>query len=288
MVYGKCYNDCMNIGAHVSIAGGVQEAPLNAAKSGCECFQMFSRSPRGGPAPDLNKEVVTAFNDNCKQKKITNYYIHTPYYINLASAKDKISKASVRVIRDELERASVLGARAVMTHLGSAKDLGPKKALQQTIAGVRDILNGYTGSAQFLIENSAGSGGTIIGDTFEQIGAIISAHKEHDIGVCFDTCHAFVSGYDLRTSAAVETTFKEFDKHIGLKKLKLIHANDTQKELGSHVDRHEHIGLGQIGEKGFRALMQHPALRLVDWILETPHDGKEIKDLTNLKKFRDA
>jgi len=278
----------MNIGVHVSIAGGVQEAPLNAAKTGCECFQMFSRSPRGGPAPVLDEETLAAFYDNCKKGDIKNYYIHTPYYINLASAKDKISESSIRIIREELERASILGARAVMTHLGSAKDLGQKKALQQTITGIRKILKGYTGSAQFLIENSAGSGGTIIGNTFEEIGAIVSANKEYDIGVCFDTCHAFVSGYDLRTKTAVETTFKAFDKHIGSKRLKLIHANDTQKELGSHVDRHEHIGHGQIGEKGFRALMQHSALRSVDWILETPRDGKHISDLKNLKKFRNA
>jgi len=278
----------MNIGAHVSIAGGVQEAPLNAAQAGCECFQMFSRSPRGGPAPVLGKQTVAAFQDNCKKGNIKNYYIHTPYFINLASAKEKVSLASIRVIREELERASLLGARAVMTHLGSAKDLGPEKALQQTITGVRKILKGYAGSAQFLIENSAGSGGTIMGGTFEQIGAIIKANKEFDIGVCFDTCHAFVSGYDLRTTAAVKKTLKEFEKHIGLKKLKLVHANDTQKDLGSHVDRHEHIGLGQIEEKGFRALMQNPALRSVDWILETPRDGKKINDLKTLKKLRNA
>ncbi len=278
----------MNIGAHVSIAGGVQEAPLNAAQAGCECFQMFSRSPRGGPAPVLGEETLSAFQNNCKKGNIKNYYIHTPYFINLASAKEKVSLASIRVIREELERASLLGARAVMTHLGSAKDLGQEKALQQTIIGVRKIMIGYKGSAQFLIENSAGSGGTIMGCTFEQIGAIIKANKEYDIGVCFDTCHAFVSGYDLRTTAEVKKTLKEFKKHIGLKKLKLIHANDTQKELGSHIDRHEHIGLGQIGEKGFRAMMQHTLLRSVDWILETPHDRREISDLKILKKFRNA
>src|SRR3989344_9172969 len=125
----------MLFGTHVSIAGGVFNAPENAAHLGCETFQMFTRSPRGGAAPKLTKEIVKQFKDNCKKHRFTNYYVHAPYYINFASSNDHIAKSSIKVIREELERCSLLGVKAVMAHLGSAKDLGEKKAIKQTIAG---------------------------------------------------------------------------------------------------------------------------------------------------------
>jgi deoxyribonuclease-4 len=278
----------MHIGAHVSIAGGAEQAPLNAAKAGCECFQMFTRSPRGGPAPVLDNEVVSQFKENCQKYKISNYYIHTPYYINLASSNNRIRFGSIKVIREDLERSSLLGAKALMTHLGSSKDLGKEQALIKVIEGVKKILDGYKGITQFLIENSAGAGGTIIGDKFEDIGAIIKALPKYDIGVCFDTCHAFVSGYDLRTKQAVEKTLENFDKLIGLSKLRLIHANDTKTDLGSHIDRHEHIGYGKIGPEGFKVLLHHPALKNIDFVLETPRDGKKINDLKILKDLRQS
>lgn len=276
----------MNIGAHVSIAGGVQNAPLNAAKIGCECFQMFTRSPQGGKAPALDEETIKEFKLNCKKFKLSNYYIHTPYYINLASANSKIRHSSIQVIRDDLERGSLLEARALMTHLGSSKDLGQKEALKKVIEGVGEIVDGYEGMTQFLIEISAGSG-NIIGDTFEEVAKIINSWPKHNIGVCFDTCHAFASGYDLRTEKAVSDTLGKFDTVIGLEKLKLIHANDAMHELGSHVDRHEHIGHGKIGREGFHALLRYHQLNNVDFILETPPGGGEgIDDMGMLKGLR--
>jgi deoxyribonuclease-4 len=274
----------MNIGAHVSIAGGVQNAPQNAAKIGCECFQMFTRSPQGGQAPKLNSQTVKEFQANCKKVKISNYYVHTPYYINLASSNNRIRYGSISVIRDDLERGLLLGAKALMTHLGSATDLGPGPALKTVVEGLRKILEGYKGKTQFLIEISAGSG-NIIGDTFEEISRIIKALPKFNIGVCFDTCHAFVSGYDLRTKAAVDQTLKQFDQKIGLEKLVLIHANDAKKGLGSHTDRHEHIGYGQIGQEGFWSLMHYPRLNNVDFILETPPGGN-VDDIKTLKNLR--
>lgn len=274
----------MKIGAHVSIAGGVQNAPQNAAKIGCECFQMFTRSPQGGKAPKLNSQTVKEFQANCKKVKISNYYVHTPYYINLASSNNRIRYGSISVIRDDLERGSLLGVKALMTHLGSATDLGPGPALKTVVEGLRKILEGYKGKTQFLMEISAGSG-NIIGDTFEEISRIIKALPKFNIGVCFDTCHAFVSGYDLRTKAAVDKTLKQFDQKIGLENLVLIHANDAKKDLGSHTDRHEHIGYGQIGQEGFRALMHYPSLNNVDFILETPPGGN-VNDIKTLKNLR--
>jgi deoxyribonuclease-4 len=277
----------MKIGAHVSIAGGVYNAPLNAAKIGCECFQMFTRSPQGGKAPVLDEATVEEFKANCQKHKLNNYYVHTPYYINLASSNNRIRHGSISVIRDDLERSSLLGVKALMTHLGSASDVGQTAALQKVIEGLGKVLTGYRGSTQFLMEISAGSG-SIIGDSFEEIGAIIQGvpnQVRDKLAVCFDTCHAFVSGYDLRTKAAVEQTLENFDQKIGFEKLVLIHANDAKKDLGSHADRHEHIGLGKIGQVGFQSLLNYPRLKNVDFILETPPDGNA-NDIKILKDLR--
>ncbi|MFH1207803.1 MAG: deoxyribonuclease IV [Patescibacteria group bacterium] len=275
----------MNIGAHVSIAGGVYNAPINASRAGCECFQMFTRSPQGGPAPVLDPDTVSAFHANMKKYKQAAVYIHTPYYINLASANNRIRFGSINVIRDELERGSILGAKALMTHLGSSADLGQKEALKKVVEGVGKISAGYKGATQFLIEISAGTG-NIIGDTFEEIGQIIKAVPEYSLGVCFDTCHAFVSGYDLRTKKAIDKTLKAFDDIIGIEKLAVIHANDAMFGIDSHKDRHEHIGHGYIGAEGFRALLHHPQLKDVDFILETPPGGKGINDINMLNELR--
>ncbi|MFA5052203.1 MAG: deoxyribonuclease IV [Patescibacteria group bacterium] len=276
----------MYIGAHVSIAGGVQNAPANAARSGCECFQMFTRSPQGGPAPVLDPTNAGEFKMNMKKFKQAAAYVHTPYYINLASAIDRISRNSVRIIREELDRGSLLGAKALMTHIGSASDLGRDKAMKQVVAGLKKIVAGYRGATRFLLEISAGSG-NIIGDTFEEIAELIKAVPEYDLGVCFDTCHAFVSGYDLRTKEAVGQTLTKFDRGIGLDKLVLVHANDAKFGLGSRKDRHEHIGYGTVGKEGFHSLLHHPKLKNVDFILETPPSEKgEINDVAMLKKLR--
>lgn len=274
----------MNIGAHVSIAGGIENAPLNAFAEKCECFQMFSRSPRGGKAPEINDEVIKKFQQNIKNNGLGNSYIHTPYYINLASNQDRVRKGSISIIREELERASLLGVKAVMTHLGSSKDFTRAKALQMVVNGIKELLIDYKGSAVFLLEIAAGSG-NIIGDSFEEIGEIIKKVNHSKVAVCFDTAHAFASGYDLRTKKDVDETLKRFDQAIGLDLLQLIHANDSKVELNAKVDRHEHIGRGEIGEEGFAVLINHPKLKSVDFILETPGEGRDV-DIRLLKKLR--
>lgn len=281
----------MLFGLHVSIAGGVFNAPINAHEKKCEAFQMFTRSPRGGKAPELTTEIVKQFKDNCKKYGYKDYYVHTPYFINYASANNRIKFGSIQVVREELERSSKLGAKALMTHLGSGKDVDEKTARKMVVEGLLKILDGYEGSTQFLIEIAAGAG-LILGASFEEIGYYIKEVEKKDkrlknkIGVCFDTCHAFASGYDLRTKVAVEKTLKEFDQQIGLKRLVLIHANDSKTEFNSRRDGHEHLGLGKIGKVGFVALVQHSKLKNIDMVLETHHDGGEIKDLKLLKSFR--
>jgi deoxyribonuclease IV len=274
------------IGLHVSAAGDVALAPQRALDDGCECFQFFSRPPQGGPAKEITSEQAEKFKIICKDNNLSSY-IHTPYYINLASATGRIYHGSVSVIREELERGSQLGVDALMTHIGSAKDLGGEKAIKKVIKGIAEILDGYTGSTRFLIENAAGAG-AIIGDSFEEIAGIINAKelKKYSIGVCLDTCHAFASGYDLRDEKTVKETFKKFDEVIGLDKLVLIHGNDSKTELDSKKDRHEHIGDGEIGKAGFEALVKLADQYNVDIVLETPKDGKELEDLKLLKKMR--
>lgn len=274
----------MLFGVHVSAAGGLENAPANAAAAGAEVFQFFSRSPRGGPAPKVTPGAAAEFRARCKQFKQAECYIHTPYYINLASTDRRIYHGSATVIRDELERGSLLGARYVMTHLGSARGVGKARAVAMVVAGLREALDGYAGSTQLLVEIAAGTG-EIIGDTFEEIGTILRGVGEPTVGVCFDTAHAFASGYDLRTPATVAATLGAFDVAIGLKRLKLIHCNDSKVDLGARRDRHEHIGLGKIGLGGFRALLARPELERVNFSLETPEDDVR-DDRGNLKVMK--
>lgn len=276
----------MQFGFHVSIAGGIFNAPLRAAERGCEVFQMFTRSPRGGAAPRLTAEIIKDFQANCRQHGFKRYYVHTPYYLNLASENIKIAGDSARIIRQELDRSSQLGATAVMTHLGSAKALPRPEALARVVTGLRMIMQDYTGSSQFLLEIAAGSG-AVIGDSFDEIAEILNQLADSRVGVCFDTAHAFASGYDLRTPETVAATFKKFDQLIDLKRLALIHGNDSKVELNSRVDRHEHIGQGKIGLAGFKTIINHPKLKNVDMIMETPdEDDWCAKNLKTVKKLR--
>ena len=273
----------MKIGAHVSIAGGIDNAPGRAAELGCEVFQIFSRSPQGGPAPKLTSELVDNFLNECEKYKISEWVVHTPYYINLANAKEATRKNSARIIREELERASVIGAAYVMTHIGSSREVGPEEGLKLCVEGVKRIMDGYDGSAKFLIEIAAGSG-HVIGGTFEEIAEIIKKSKA-DVEVCFDTQHAFGAGYDLSTKAGVKKTLDHFDATVGLDKLKISHCNDSKVELGSQKDRHEHIGEGFIGTKGFEAWFADKRTKNINLYIETKHDAVDT-DIKLLKKLR--
>lgn len=276
----------MLFGAHVSSAGGLWNAPKNAAELGCEVFQMFSRPPQGGKPAPITPEVAKKFQDAMTEHGQKAAYVHAPYFINLASAEARIRHSSVAVIRDELERGSALGCRAVMFHPGSAKGVGQEKGVGMVIEGIGRVMDGYEGSCRLLIEISAGAG-MVMGDTFEEIAAFLDGTKRGDeVGVCFDTQHAFASGYDLRTKKDVKATFDQFDKIIGLDRLVLSHCNDSLVDFEGHKDRHEHLGKGKIGLDGFRAIVSHPKLRHVDLVLETPWDGGVDEDLRLLKEFR--
>ena len=282
----------MLFGSHVSAAGGPQKAPERAASVGCEVFQFFSRPPQGGPGMKLTPDIIQQFKNNCKKYNQAESYIHTPYYINFASIVSRIRYGSIGVVREELERGSLLGAKYVMTHLGSTKQAGPKLGFHKTWRAIQRILDGYKGSSQLLLEISSGAG-DLVGSTFDELRDLIrnvesSAKYKNKVGLCLDSCHMFAAGYDLRTAGAVKKTLSEFGKKVGFKYLKLMHCNDSAGDLGDKKDRHQHLGQGQIGLAGFKALVKDARLKDVNFILETPKDNPQddVKNLTILRKFR--
>lgn len=273
------------IGAHVSSAGGASEAPKNAHKEALECFQFFSRPPQGGKAPELTPEIVQLFKKRCKQWKFRSY-IHAPYFINLASTNNRIYYGSISVLKEELARANRLGVTAMMTHIGTANGQDRVSAIQRASEALKKILDGYSGNAWFLLEISAGAG-EVIGDTFEEIAQLIHTVKHPRLGVCLDTCHAFASGYDLRTPESVDAAVQKFDAIVGLELLKVLHLNDSKGEFNGRLDRHAHIGEGKIGKTGIFAILHHPKLRKFDVILETPLSGR-FQDVKILKQLRNS
>ena len=275
----------MKFGTHVSIAGGLDMTPKRAYDLGCECFQFFTRSPRGGQPSKLDEEVIENFLSDCEKFDIQNYYVHTPYFINLASADNKIRNNSIRLIREDLERSSLLKVRSIMTHLGSSKGMERGEAIQNVAASVLKILDGYKGSSVLMLENSAGQGDTI-GDTFDEVAEILHLVDNEELGVCIDTAHMFGAGYDLRDKKSLDATLKKIESSFGLKRVMLIHGNDSKVGLGERKDRHEHIGKGKIGEGGFEAIINDSRLKHLDIIVENPPE-KVAEDIELLKKLRD-
>jgi deoxyribonuclease-4 len=278
------------IGCHVSAAGGVWNAPKNAAALKCETFQIFTRPPMGGPAPKIDSEAVAKYKAEMEKYEFGDFVVHCPYFVNFGSAKPNVYHGSISVVSEELKRANSLGAKFVMTHLGSAKDLGDEKAFEQTRKGLAEVLKKYEGSTQFLLEIAAGAG-SVIGDSFEDLANLMEPLVKFKTfgGICFDTQHAFSSGYDIRDPKSVADTFKKFNKVIGLKWLKMSHINDSKIELGGRKDRHDHIGDGKIGKNGFKALLEYwSSLEAAPFplILETEHDKVEA-DIKILKTLRD-
>lgn len=275
----------MKFGAHVSIAGGIDKAPGRAFDLGCECFQIFTRSPRGGNPPALDKDLVDSFLAACSEYGFSDYYVHTPYYINLASDKKEIRASSIAIIREELERSYTIGARYVMTHLGSAKDMLRPDAVRMVADGISNVLEGTHSPGMLLLENTAGQGATI-GDTFEELAGILEkVPPDPGLGICIDTAHLLASGYDIRTEEALQKTLDTLSAVVGLDRVKLIHGNDSKASLGERKDRHEHIGKGEVGKEGFKAIVSHAELKNLNMIVETPPEkvGEDIKLLKRLR-----
>ncbi|MCH8029451.1 MAG: deoxyribonuclease IV [Candidatus Dadabacteria bacterium] len=275
----------MKIGAHVSIAGGIDKAPKRAKECGCECFQIFTRSPRGGKAPELEPQTVKRFWSECGKYGMADYYIHIPYYLNLASVDSDIYASSLLLVAEELDRADAIRAKYVVLHPGSAGNLDVKEGIRRVVDGLRSVYDGREAwSSKLLVENTAGQG-KVIGHRFEELAEIIEGVKSPELGVCLDTAHLFASGYDMRNPKKLEKVLDEFDSIVGIERLRLIHANDSKVGLGERKDRHEHIGKGMIGLDAFRGLLRTPRLGGIDVIVETTPErvGEDINTLRRLR-----
>jgi len=275
----------IKLGLHLSIAGTIDRVVDRAVERGCDTLQMFSRNPRGWRSEKLDSEEVENFRKKLKQSGIWPVVIHTPYLLNLASPKEDVYRKSVLGLGDELRRAGELGVPYVVTHLGSHLGHGKTEGFRRIVASINNSFSEVDNEVVLLLENTAGTKNST-GSSFEDIEYIASRINDRErIGVCFDTAHAFAAGYDLVSQGAVEHTLQRFDETIGLKELKLVHLNDCKEGLGSKIDRHEHIGMGKIGEQGFINILKSPLGRL-PLILETPIDERR-NDIENLRVVRE-
>ncbi|MCQ5361974.1 MAG: deoxyribonuclease IV [Candidatus Methanomethylicia archaeon] len=261
----------MRIGVHISIAGSIDRSVERALKIGCNTFQLFTRNPRGWSFSDIPEDVVRSFKERLSKVDISPVVDHMPYLPNLATPNDEVYKKSVDTLKAELERCSQLGIPYLVTHLGSHLGSGEEKGCQRLVSALNSALE--TGpKCMILLENTSGQKNSM-GTTFEDIRAIMDRLEEPEgVGFCFDTCHAFAGGYDVKTR--IGEVLDELDKIIGLERLKVVHLNDSKGDLGSHLDRHEHIGLGKIGEDGFRSILSDKRIRSLPLIMETPVDSR--------------
>ena len=264
----------ITIGCHVSIAGSLAKAVSRAEERSCTTFQIFTRNPRGWKVKPLTEEDARAFRKAVRESCIAPVVAHMPYLPNPATPREEVWEKSVAAIVTEVERCRMLGIPYLVTHLGSSLASPEDEARKRAIKAIGAGADASEGEVMILLENTAGTKNSI-GTTFEEIAAIREGVAEHGpVGICFDTCHAFAAGYDLRTPEATGQVVRNFDTAIGLSNLKVIHLNDTISELGGRRDRHEHIGLGEIGMEGIRTVVTHPALCRLPFICETPVDER--------------
>ena len=275
----------MRFGFHISIAGGFSKVVERAQVRGCETIQFFSRNPRGWQYSSLNKKEAEEFRVAAQSSNLFPVFLHMPYLPNIASSKSKFYKRSIQSIVIDLQRAELLGAQYLIIHIGHRMESSEDEAIEAVSQAINQAFGKVKNSITLLMENTAGQG-TEIGYNFDQIKKIIEGVEENGrLGVCLDTAHTFEAGYDLSNKEGMEKTLEQFDKMVGLKRLHLIHLNDSKTPLGSRKDRHWHIGEGCIGLEGFRHLINHPLLKHLPGIMETPRKDT-VEDLRNMKVIR--
>ena len=275
----------VRVGVHVSIAGSLDLAVDRAKEAGCDVFQMFSRNPRGWGFLPLSEVSCDTFRSKIRSSNLIPVD-HMPYLSNLASPKPEIYEKSIEALSAELDRCGRLGIPYLITHLGHHLGDGIAGGRARAISAINTALGESDSAVMLLLENTAGEKNSI-GSSFEHIRGIMDGIENHRrTGVCLDSCHAFAAGYELRTETGIADTLAQFDDQIGIRNLKIIHLNDTKGDRGSGLDRHEHIGMGFIGENGFRNLLHHPVLSALPLICETPVDERR-DDVGNIAKVRE-
>lgn len=259
----------MIIGKHVSIAGGIAQAPGRAKAIGCNALQIFSRNPRSWQGRNLSAGEGERVKEAMKKLGMEVLAVHAIYLINLASPGDELWEKSRQAIAEDYRRSGEIGADFLVVHPGSHHGSGLKEGVLRIGHALNGVLESSKNETKILLENVAGAG-TALGSNFTQIHDIIKEIAEKDrIGFCLDTCHAFAAGYDLSTNQGLEQTLRELEREIGFDYLKMLHINDSRYALSSRKDQHAHLGKGQIGQDGLARIVNHPDLRHLPFILET-------------------
>lgn len=280
----------LRIGIHTSIAGSLEKAALKAAELGANTFQIFSASPRMWRAAMPEPAAIRRLQEARERLDLAPLAVHDNYLINLAAADPGIRSRSIMAFRGELERALAIGAEYLVAHPGSYRGATLEKGIETLAASLARAARGIKGDRlMLLLENTAGSGCSI-GSRFEELAAVRElAAKRTDlpVGYCLDTAHCLAAGYDVSSAVGLRRTVREAGRVLGLDNVRVIHTNDSKAPPGSHIDRHEHIGEGYIGETGFRRILAHPQLRGKAFILETPIDreGDDRRNMETLKRL---
>ena len=276
----------MKIGAHVSTAGGISKAVGRGADIGCETIQIFGSSPQSWafkPVPDAE---IDAFLAKSEETGMAPAFLHAIYLINMGTPNQVNLEKGIQSLVNYMTLAAEIGAGGVIFHPGSHKGIGYDAIFEQAVTGIRQVLDQSPDGPCLCLENMAGMG-QHIGAKFAELGQIIKAVDSPRLRICLDTQHSFAAGYDLTNATGVNAMMAEFDADIGNDKLAAVHANDSKQPCGSGVDRHDNIGEGLIGEKGFEALMAHPAFQDVPFFLEVPGFGGKGPDQPNIDLLKD-
>jgi deoxyribonuclease-4 len=277
----------MPLGAHMSAAGGPDQAVRRGKETGCETIQIFSKNSNRWKSRDLNGKEQANFHKACQETGISPVLVHTSYLINLASPDEELWGKSIDSMVDEIGRCQFLGAPYLVLHPGAHSGAGLEVGLSRVTQGLNICLeNTDYADVIVLLEITAGQG-TSVGGRFEQLARLLDeSYYPERLGVCFDTCHAFAAGYDIRTPETFTATFDHFEDTIGFENLKAVHLNDTKGELGRHLDRHEHIGQGRLGLEAFRLILNDPRFTGLPMVLETQKSPDMHEDVENLATLR--
>lgn len=275
----------MYLGVHVSIQGALHLAIDRGEALGCEAIQIFTTSPRGWDFNIPKEKDLELFREKWNASNIKKIVGHSIYLANFASPNPYIYTNSINSLLSGISISEKLGLLGYIIHSGSHKGRGVEYGIERAAGALRQVFNVYEGETPIILEISAGAGDTL-GRSFKELKDIIGGVGDKRLGICFDTAHAFESGIDIRTKKNLDDVLKKIDKEIGSEKLMALHLNDSKTALGSNVDRHETIGEGQIGKEAFSNIINHPKLKNLPGILETPNFEEDLKNLEILKNLR--
>ena len=274
----------MRFGVHMPQSGGFARNLERVVEIGCDTIQIFPGNPTGWKMGKLDEKEITKRVELLTKKEVKPLVVHSAYLINLATNNEEFLIKSKNLLNETMERAALHEAPYVILHTGNHGGVGPEKGLAQIIESIEEGLAIWPQSVQLLLENTAGSG-TALGAVYAELGIILKAFPAGKLGVCIDTAHSWAAGYDFGSIEGVKRALDELDSAVGLEHLKVIHVNDTKVKLGARVDRHAHLGEGNIGMEGFAALVNYGWPADFPFILETPENGTEW-DKINLEKLK--